>query len=247
MQTLALIGLAFLAFLGLFAVVQLWTAHAFGWSSMARAYRFSGSDWPIWATFRLIGTEPERAQEILQRAGSRFSGPVWRLKQCKLVRMRWAGFEASLTAFFPHLPRDLPDEVFGTENLDQPDIGGNREGLYLDVREFWHPALFIPWSDVAVSAEKIHWTTYLKPHRLTVLTWRGGHVEGGWKDCLVFRFRKAPGVLLQLNEEDARPLIEAAGDSWPELVPSQSIATSSDEEKGEPGWAGPRASATGET
>jgi hypothetical protein len=199
MQSLAFIALILLAFAGLFAGMQLWSAHAFGWSSLARAYRFSGP----------------------------FRGQVWRLKQCRLVRMRWAGFEGGLNAFFPSLPRDLPDEVFGTENLEL-DIGGNAEGLYLAVPsrlQFWHPSLFIPWSDVAVSAEKIHWISYLTPHRRIVITWRGARVEGGWIDCLVFRFRRAPGVLLQLNEEETRPLIATAGSSWPGVVQSQSIST----------------------
>jgi hypothetical protein len=201
MQGLAFIALVLLVFAGLFAGLQLWSAYGFGWSSLARAYRLSGP----------------------------FPAQHWRLNQCRLARMRWAGFEESLKAFFPHLPRDLPDEVFGTENLEL-DIGGNPEGLYLagpSRLQFWRPPLFIPWNDIAVGAEKVHWLSYLTPHRRIVITWRGAPVEGGWVDCLVFRFRKAPGVLLQLNEDEARPLIAAAGSSWPELVPSQSIPTAS--------------------
>jgi hypothetical protein len=213
MQILASIALIILAFAGLWAGMELWSAHAFGWSSLARAYRLRGS----------------------------FAGQVWRLQDCHLVRMRWAGFERSLNAFFPLLPRDVPDEVFGAEDHEL-DVGATPEGLYLAVSpakgvlgrkvrgkvlrvlQVWHPPLFIPWSDIAVSAESIHWINELIGVRLSILR-RGRRAANGWIDCLMFRFRRAPGVLLQLREEQARPLIAAAGSSWPGLVQSQSIST----------------------
>ena len=203
MQGLAFFVLTLLVFAGLWAGLEMWGAHVSGWSALARTYRFAGP----------------------------FSGQVWRLKPCRLVRMRWAGFEESLNAFFPHLPRDVPDEAFGSEGRELA-VGANSEGLYLAVPsrlEVWHPALFIPWSDVAVSAERIHWLSYLTPHRRIVVTWRGARVEGGWIDCLVVRFRRTPGVLLQLSEEDSQSIVAAAGSSWPGLIQSRTILTPSAE------------------
>jgi hypothetical protein len=152
--------------------------------------------------------------------------------------MRWAGFEASLNAYFPYLPRDVPDvpEVVSGSATYELDVGTNSAGLYLAVQsglKIWHPPLFIPWSDIAVSAERIEWANYshwLWP--LPVGYWgydgrgRGAHVSSGWLDCLVFRFRQAPKIFLQLREEDALPIVAAAGSSWPELVQSRTILMS---------------------
>jgi hypothetical protein len=248
MGSFAITALVFLAFVGLFVGMQFWAAYAMGWSSMARAYRFSGRfsgnvpmHWLVLVALILVviavwvesfaitalvllaflslyvGTQFWAARAIgwsfLARAyrfSGRFSGQTWWLKYCRLVRMRWAGCEGSLNAFFPNLPRDLPNKGSGTAYLGL-DIGGNAEGLYVAAPrwlQFWRPVLFFPWCDVAVSAEQI---------------------QGEWVNCLEFRFRKVPGVLLQLTEQEYGPLIAAAGESWPGLVQSRTILTSSAE------------------
>lgn len=75
-------------------------------------------------------------------------------------------------------------------------VGANLRGLYLSVLvpfRFGHPPLFIPWTDITVTAR-----------RGLVL----GHVD--------LRFRRVPGVSLRLPERLGRQIAEAAGPSWPQ-------------------------------
>jgi hypothetical protein len=223
--SLAVIGCWIAGILALFFLggLPIWDAYLFGWSSLARRYRFRG---PFAGT---AGYHYRAGWSRAYRISGRFAGQVWRLKECRLVQMRWAGFEASLNAYFPYLPRDVPDNVSGSASYEL-DMGANPEGLYLAVQsgvKVWHPPLFIPWSDIAVSAERIEWINQPMSYRRFDSRGRGAPVSSGWLDCLVFRFRQAPGVLLQLREEGAGPIVAAAAGSWPELVPSQAIPTSS--------------------
>jgi hypothetical protein len=227
MQLLALIVLVLVAVLGAFCGgMTIWHVYLLGWASLARRYRFRG---------RIARTADYHYRPGWARAcrfSEQFVGPVCRLREGRLVNMRWAGFEASLNAYFPYLPRDVPDAISGSATYEL-DVGANSTGLYLAVQsglKIWHPPLFIPWSDIAVSAERIEWANY--SNWLLAPDWgydgrgRGARVSSGWLDCLVFRFRKAPKILLQLREEDAQPIVVAAGSSWPELVqiPNERLA-----------------------
>ncbi len=216
------------AVLGVFCgAMTIWHVYLLGWVSLARRYRFHGR------IARTAGYHYRPGWARACRFSEQFVGPVCRLREGRVVNMRWAGFEASLNAYFPYLPRDVPDAISGSATYEM-DVGANSAGLYLAVQsglKVLHPPLFIPWSDIAVSAERIEWTN----NSPWPLYWsydgrgRGARVSSGWLDCLEFRFRLAPKILLQLREEDARPIVAAAGSSWPRLIQSRTILTSSTE------------------
>jgi hypothetical protein len=154
-----------------------------------------------------------------------------------MVRMKWDGFEGALRASFPWLPRDIPDEQAAARG-GVLKFGANAEGLYLAqpfVFRPGHPPLFIPWPDVAVNRRSIGWIEELKqsfnqriwPAELTGPADDTG--VSGDRVYLVFRFRKAPGVLLQLPESDGRRVAEAAGSFWPGILQPRAIPSSQNE------------------
>lgn len=203
METILIILLSIVLFVGLWTGARVLGARLLGWAELARAYRFAGS----------------------------FQGDVWLCRSCQLVRMKWDGYEESLNTFFPALPRDIPDDQRGMV-MGEVNLGANPEGLYLAPSSFCfrpgHPPLLIPWHDVAVTAERAYWINYLAGSRF----WppeRDACVakdSWAWVACLVLRFRRAPGVLLQIRESEGRRLAAAAASSWPGPPQLQTTASS---------------------
>ena len=74
-------------------------------------------------------------------------------------------------------------------------VGANGQGLYLSLLflfRFGHPALFIPWNEVAVVREgRTFW-------------WK-------WSE---FRFRQAPWVYIRLGERLSQQIKVSAGTAW---------------------------------
>jgi len=74
-------------------------------------------------------------------------------------------------------------------------VGANGQGLYLSLLflfRFGHPALFIPWNEVAVVREgRTFW-------------WK-------WSE---FRFRQAPWVYIRLGERISQQIKVSAGTAW---------------------------------
>ena len=74
-------------------------------------------------------------------------------------------------------------------------IGVNADGLFLDVfslLRIGHPSLFIPWSDISISARKVLGFTYLE-----------------------LQFRQAPDIAFKVNEQLGQRIAAPAGSSWP--------------------------------
>jgi hypothetical protein len=211
METVATIFVIVLLFAGLWAGAQELIALLSGWTLLARAYRCSGA----------------------------FRGAVWRTSTFKMIRMKWGGFEAGLGASFPFLPRDVPDEQFGARG-GELTVGADPEGLYLAqpfvVFRPGHPPLFIPWGDIAVNRRSVRWIDELKqsfdnrfwPEEKAAPADGGAAVRNG-PVYFVFRFRKAPGVLLQFRESDGQRAAAAAGSSWPGVLQLQATPAHSHE------------------
>jgi hypothetical protein len=198
-------ALAFLVVLlygGLWVGVLVLAAHASGWAALARAYRRPAP----------------------------FRGQVWRLPNCRLTRMKWREYEGALVAFFPFLPLDITDDQLGAA-AGELTVGGDPEGLYLAEPHLLfrpgHPPVFVPWGDVAVTPRRAPWYEELR-RQFSGRYWPAeqappagaGAGEFGDRTYWVFRFRRAPGVLLQLRESDGRRLAAAAAGSWPGELPS---------------------------
>jgi hypothetical protein len=148
-----------------------------------------------------------------------FIGPRWQAEACRLLRMKWEGSKSSLQAFFPALPLDIPDEVFSALTLDL-EIGANAKGLYLASTRLsrpGHPALFVPWADIVINRLRRPWTEYLTQARLGFTDSRIGPETDSHFERFAFRFRKAPLVLLLVDEQNANLMASAAGDAWPGL------------------------------
>jgi hypothetical protein len=209
MRTVTTILGIIIVFGALWAGVQILIARVAGWTLLARAYRFSGT----------------------------FRGVVWKCPTYKIIRMKWDGFEGALTASFPWLPRDIPDERFGYGG-GELTVGANTEGLYLAqlfVFRPGHAPLFIPWRDIAVNRMSVGLVEELKKS-FDQRFWPAepsapADSAGGSDDrvYLVFRFVKAPGVLLQLPESDGRRVAEAARSSWPGILQPRAIPSSQNE------------------
>jgi hypothetical protein len=188
MGSLLTIAVVLLANAALWIGAQTLGALASGWALLARAYRFRGP----------------------------FRGRTWRVPGCELARMKWEGSDDILTALFPFLPLDMTDELFGAEATEF-ELGANADGLYLAAGRIsfrpGHPPIFVPWADIAVGSAKHSWANYFLGRR--------GWAEGppaGPDDPLVFRFRHAPKVLLQVPGPAAAELAAAAGSAWPGLL-----------------------------
>jgi hypothetical protein len=188
------VPLFFLAFAGLWVGGQIWITGLTGWGVLARSYRC---------------TAP-------------FKGIIRRFSNCRLTRMSWEGFEAGVSAAFPSLPRDVTDEQRLTAITDLR-IGANTTGMYLAQLflgcRFAHLPLFIPWGDVAVSRRSANWLDEVV-QQFGGRYWPGGRGQYGGASAetpkyLVFRFRQAPGIFLQLGLTDGLLLAEEAGRSWP--------------------------------
>jgi len=190
--------------------VQILLARATGWTLLAHAYR-------LFAPFR---------------------GTTWRSPTYWMIRMKWDNFAAGLTASFPFLPRDVPDEQFGSES-GELKLGANAEGLYLAQSFAFRPGrppLLIPWGDIAVNRRSVGLIEALKQsfdQRFWPAEPSAPPAEGPGESAdpvyLVFRFRKAPGVLLQLPEADGRRAAEAAGSAWPGILQSPEVPSSMNE------------------
>jgi hypothetical protein len=209
MRPIATIFGIILVFGALWAGVQILIARAAGWTLLARAYRFYGA----------------------------FQGAVWTCPTYKMIRMKWDEFDGALRASFPWLPRDIPDEQSAARD-GVLKFGANVEGLYLAqpfVFRPGHPPLFIPWRDIAVNQRSVGLIEELKqsfgqrfwPAELSGLA--DGAGGSGDRVYLVFRFVKAPSVLLQLPQSHGRRVAEAAGSSWPGILQPRAMPSSQNE------------------
>jgi hypothetical protein len=113
------------------------------------------------------------ALAAVYRAPEAFGGKRWRFQS---AGMRWrTNYGACLT------------------------VGANAEGLYLAVPfpfRIGHPPLFIPWTDISVTATRRLVFTYLE-----------------------FRFRRAPDIPFRVGERLGRRIAGSAGKAWPGEAP----------------------------
>jgi hypothetical protein len=191
-ETVAIVLLVLLLFGLAWVGILYLDARNSGWSDLARAYRAAGL----------------------------FRGSVWSLESYWMVRMNWAGCEESLVQLFPRLPRDVSDERIcaGQNNLW---VGAGPEGLYL-VPHFasraFHPPVLVPWADVAVYEARVNWLGSITGMHAGLFG-KAGPDGGLWSvDFRVFRFRRAPAVLLEVRKDHADRIAEAAGAAFPEVT-----------------------------
>jgi len=151
------------------------------------------------------------------RSSRPFVGQIWQAEDCRLLRMKWESYISSLRAYFPALPLDLPDEVFSSTTQDL-HLGANRQGLYLAstrLSRFRHPPLFVPWEDMAIIGLQYSWAEFLAQARLGFTNSKTNPESDFGFEWLAFRFRRAPLVVLLVDEENADRVAAAAGDAWP--------------------------------
>lgn len=197
METWLVALVAVLFFVGLGAGLLILSARLGGWTTLARAYYLS---------------HPVRGQG-------------WWTENCRLVRMKWEGFEPSLHSLFHYLPRDLPDEVLAAATLDLK-IRADSQGFSLATLWFGplgYPPVFVPWADVAIVRLRWPWAEYLTLAHLGLANSQGDPNSNSYVERLAFRFRQAPLEVLLVNPRDGDLMAAAAGPSWPGILSPQDL------------------------
>jgi hypothetical protein len=191
MENLLFAQLSISLLAGLWIGFQIVSYHVGGWGFLAREYRSSRP----------------------------FTGQRWQADACCLLRMKWEGSKSSLQAFFPALPLDIPDEVFSALTIDL-EVGANAKGLYLASTRLsrpGHAALFVPWVDIVINRLRSPWVEYLTQARLGFKDSTNGPETDSHFERFAFRFRKAPLVVLLVDDRNADLMASAAGAAWPGL------------------------------